>query len=105
MLASCRYVQLGEGGRNLRRLARHNEHNVSISSKQVYQGGEVGVAHFHTLELALCLRATEFELLDDIRYSLKPVSVIPRILRAVKKMMKTHTYRQIIEDRRCSLIQ
>ena len=59
---------MGKGGRKEGREGSYRE--------KVDEGGEVGVAHFHALELRLRLTAADLELLDDVRDALMPVAVV-----------------------------
>ena len=43
-----------------------DDHDVGVGREDVNKRGEVGVPHFHRLEIGCQLAAAEFELLDDI---------------------------------------
>jgi hypothetical protein len=55
MLSRSRNIQLSQCCRNFRRRTSHDQHNVRISSEQIYQGSELRVSNFHSLKLALGL--------------------------------------------------
>ena len=52
-----------------------DDHHVGVGCEDVNKGGEVGVPHFHRLEIGCQLAAAEFELLDDVGDLLEPVHV------------------------------
>ena len=71
-------VQVGQGSGHIG--VHHDDHHVRVAREDVDEGREVRVADFHSLEVGLGLRTTQFELLDDVRYALKAVTVV--LLRA-----------------------
>ena len=52
-----------------------DDHHVGVGREDVDKRGEIGVPHFHRLEIGCQLAAAEFELLDDVGDLLKPVHV------------------------------
>jgi hypothetical protein len=75
-------VELCQGGRYLRTGPGHNHHYVGVASEHIDVCSELGVAHFHSPELRLGLRAADLELLDDVGDALEPVAVV--VLRSEK---------------------
>ena len=52
-----------------------DDHHVGVGREDVDKRGEIGVPHFHRLEIGCQLAAAEFKLLDDVGDLLKPVDV------------------------------
>ena len=52
-----------------------DDHHVGVGREDVDKRGEIGVPHFHRLEIGCQLAAAEFELLDDVGDLLKSVHV------------------------------
>lgn len=74
MLSSRIYIHLNYSGRHLG--SSSNNHDICVTGKNINEGSEIRVAHFHTLELGRGLGTTQLELLDDIGYTLEPVAIV-----------------------------
>lgn len=55
---------------------RHDHHHIGVLREHVDVRRKVGIAHFHTLELRIRLEARDFELLYNVRYSLKTMTIV-----------------------------
>ena len=71
--------ELGGVNRNNQYVQHHvfhnSYHNVGVDSKLIYVGSKSRILYLHALKLRLSLAAAKFELLYDIRYLFKPVSI------------------------------
>ena len=54
----------------------HDDHHVCVGREVVDESRELGVTHFHALELRLCLRAAQLELFDNVRDAFVTVTVV-----------------------------
>ena len=73
MVASVLNVQ--ERGGRVHGWIGDNHHDIRVGRKGVNKGTKPGIAHFHSLELALGFSDRQFKLFDDIGYLFKPVIV------------------------------
>lgn len=89
VLTSRSNVHLSQCSRCLYPTASRNDHDVCVASEHVDVRREVRVAHLHPLELRLRLRAAYLELLDNIRDSLKSVTV--KLLRTTTTQPSDHS--------------
>lgn len=69
-------VKLCEGSGDLGSGAGHDNHDVSVAGEHVNVRCKLGIANLHAAKLRLGLRATDLELLDDIRDALKTMAVV-----------------------------
>ena len=76
MFSSSSDVKLCQCGGDLGSVSCRDNHDVSVTSKCIDINRELGVPHFHSLELRLRLGTAEFKLFDDVGHPLEAVSVV-----------------------------
>ncbi len=76
MFPGCDNVQLSERSWYFAVGIGHDHHNVRVTREHVDICRKVRVSHFHPLKLRLRLRATYFELLDDVGNPFKTMAIV-----------------------------